>query len=91
VRSNTGNGGIHTTAGGIAKDMAGLNKNNPISPTSELYRNESFYNEGTLVRSRQTEDGGIVLPSGTVIHGGTGPEPPKDDKEFFKGSVFEKE
>jgi len=41
----SGNGGIHTTAGGIAKDMSGLNKNNPISPTSELYRNESFYYE----------------------------------------------
>jgi len=87
----SGNGGIHTTAGGIAKDMAGLNKNEPISPTSELYRNESFYYEGNLVQPQQTEDGGIVLPSGKVIHGGSGSEPPKDDKEFFKGSVFEKE
>jgi len=86
----SGNGGIHTTAGGIAKDVAGLNKNDPISPTSELYRNESFYYEGNLVQPQQRQDGGIVLPSGTVIHGGTGPEPPKDDKEFFKGSVFEK-
>ena len=86
----SGNGGIHTTAGGIAQDMAGLNKNAPISPTSELYRNESFYYEGNLVQPQQRQDGGIVLPSGTVIHGGTGPEPPQDDKEFFKGSVFEK-
>ena len=86
----SGNGGIHTTAGGIAQDMAGLNKNTPISPTSELYRNESFYYEGNLVQPQQRQDGGIVLPSGTVIHGGTGPEPPQDDKEYFKGSVFEK-
>jgi len=87
----SGNGGIHTTAGGIAKDIAGLNKNNPISPTSELYRNESFYYEGNLVPPQQAKDGGIVLPSGTIIHGGTGSEPPTDDKDFFKGSVFEKE
>jgi conjugal transfer mating pair stabilization protein TraG len=87
----SGNGGIHTTAGGIAKDMAGLNKNDPLSPTSELYRNESFYYEGNLVHPQQRQSGGIVLPSGTVIHGKTGSEVPQDDKEFFKGSVFEKE
>jgi len=87
----SGNGGIHTTAGGIAKDMTGLNKNDPISPISELYRSESFYYEGNLVPPQQSNERGIVLPSGTIIHGGTGSEPPKDDKEFFKGSVFEKE
>jgi conjugal transfer mating pair stabilization protein TraG len=86
----SGNGGIHTTAEGIAKDMAGLNKNDPISPTNELYRNESFYFEGNLVQPQQ-QDNGIVLPSGTIIHGGTGPEPRTDDKDFMKGSVFEKE
>jgi len=85
----SGNGGIHTTAGGIAKDLAGLNKNDPLSPSSELYRNESFYYEGNLVHP-QLKDGVIVLPSGTIIHGDTGTEPPKGDKEFFKGSVFEK-
>ncbi len=86
----SGNGGIHTTAGEIAQDMAGLNKNAPISPTSELYRNESFYYEGNLVQPQKEQGGGIVLPSGKVLHGGTGSEPPPDDKEFFKGSVFEK-
>ncbi len=85
----SGRGGIHTTADGIGKDMAGLNKHDLISPTSELYRNESFYYEGNLVQPER-EDSGIVLPSGKVLRGGTGSEPPQDDNDFFKDSVFEK-
>jgi hypothetical protein len=30
----SGEGGIHTTAGGITKEMAGADKHQPISPTS---------------------------------------------------------
>jgi hypothetical protein len=86
----SGNGGIHTTAGGLAKDMAGFNKNNPISPTSELYRNEGFYYEGNLVHPQQKE-GGIVLPSGTIIRGKADYTPPNTDEDPLKGSVFEKE
>jgi hypothetical protein len=86
----SGNGGIHTTSGEIAKDLAGLNKNDPISPTSELYRNESFYYEGNLVQPQQRQDGGIVLPSGVIIRGEADYKPPKNDEDFFKESVFKK-
>lgn len=85
----SGSGGIKTTAGGMAKEMIGKDNHQPISPTSELFRNDSFYNEGSLVEPQQRPDGGIVLPSGMVIRGdaeATGTE----DKDFFRGSVFEK-
>lgn len=83
-----GNGGIHTTAGGIVREMAGLNAYQPISPTSELYRNDAFYNEGRLPEQREGRT--IVLPSGMVLRGTASVEPSEDDKTFFKGSVFEK-
>ncbi|MEA2083916.1 MAG: hypothetical protein U9O82_06690, partial [Thermodesulfobacteriota bacterium] len=85
----SGNGGIQTTASGLAKDMAGLDKDTPPRPTHDYYRNQSFYHEGNLVQP-QKQDGGIVLPSGMIIQGDAGYRPPKNDDEFFKGSVFEK-
>jgi len=85
----SGSGGIHTTPGELAKDITGLNKGAPPSPTNEYYRNQSFYYEGTLVEP-QKQEGGIVLPSGEVIHGDASLTPPTSDKDFWKGSVFEK-
>jgi len=86
----SGSGGIKTTAGGIAKDMAGLSKFDPPSPTNDLYRNQSFYHQGNLTEP-QNQDGGITLPSGRVIYGTSGPSATsKNDADFFKGSVFEK-
>ncbi len=85
----SGNGGIHTTAGELMKDMAGLNKGAPPRPTHDFYRNQSFYYEGNLVEpQKQTE--GIVLPSGKVLYGEAGYAAPQNDTDFFKGSVFEK-
>jgi conjugal transfer mating pair stabilization protein TraG len=46
----SGKGGIQTTAGGLAKDMAGLNNDAPPRPTHDYYRNQSFYHEGNLVQ-----------------------------------------
>ena len=85
----SGNGGIHTTAGELMKDMAGLNKGAPPRPTHDFYRNQSFYYEGNLVEPLKQNDG-IILPSGKVIHGDAGYAAPQNNKEFFKGSVFEK-
>ncbi len=85
----SGKGGIKTTAGGMAKEMVGADAHQPISPTSDLFRNDAFYNEGSLVEPRQRADNGIVLPSGMVIRDGEG-HPTVEDKDFFKGSVFEK-
>ena len=86
----SGSGGIRTTAGGIAKDMAGLNKFDPPSPTNDLYRNQSFYHQGNLTEP-QNQDGGITLPSGRIIYGTSDSSAiSKNDADFFKGSVFEK-
>ena len=85
----SGNGGIHTTAGDLMKDMTGLNKGSPPRPTHDFYRNPSFYYEGNLVEP-QKQDEGIVLPSGRVIHGNAAYTPPKDNGDFWKDSVFEK-
>ena len=85
----SGNGGIHTTAGELMKDMAGLNEGAPPRPTHDFYRNQSFYYEGNLVEP-QKQNEGIVLPSGKVINGDTGYAVPQNDKDLFKGSVFEK-
>jgi conjugal transfer mating pair stabilization protein TraG len=83
------NGGIHTSPGELAKEMAGMEQHNPPRPTHDYYRNQSFYHEGSLVQP-ETQSEGIVLPSGMVIRGGVDYTPPKNDDEFFKGSVFEK-
>ncbi len=88
-REESGNGGIKTTAGGIAKEMAGLDRHQPVSPTTDLYRNDAFYNEGNLFEPQQRQDGGIILPSGTVIRGDANYITPRD-KDSLKGSVFEK-
>jgi hypothetical protein len=85
----SGSGGIKTTAGGMAKEMIGKDNHQPISPTSDLFRNDAFYNEGSLVEPQQSLDGGTVLPSGLVIRGDTDAAA-IEDKDFFKGSVFEK-
>jgi hypothetical protein len=84
----SGNAGIQTTAGGLAKDMAGLNRGTPPRPTHDYYRNQSFYHEGNLVQPQRQD--GIILPSGMIIRGDAAYTPPQNDKEFFKGSVFEK-
>jgi conjugal transfer mating pair stabilization protein TraG len=84
-----GNGGIHTTAGELAKDITGLSKGAPPRPTHDFYRNQDFYYEGNLVQP-QKHEGGIVLPSGKVIYGDGNSTPPDTDEEFWKGSVFEK-
>ena len=85
----SGNGGIHTTAGELVKEMAGLNKGAPPRPTHDFYRNPSFYYDGNLVEP-QKQDGGIVLPSGRVIYGDSAHTPPTNNDDFWKGSVFEK-
>ena len=86
----TGRGGIRTTAGGIAKDMAGLNKFDPPSPTNDLYRNQSFYHQGNLTEP-QKQNGGITMPSGRIIYGDSNVSVTSgDEDDFFKGSVFEK-
>ena len=85
----SGNGGIHTTARELAKDITGLNKGAPPRPTHDFYRNQSFYYEGNLVQP-QKKEGGIVLPSGKVIHGDANSTPHGTDEDFWKGSVFEK-
>jgi hypothetical protein len=36
------------------------------------------------------QEGGIVLPSGMIIHGDASSAPSTTDKDFWKGSVFEK-
>jgi len=53
------------------------------------YRNQSFYHEGNLVQPLK-QDEGIVLPSGIVIQRDANYKPPKNNDEFFKGSVFDK-
>jgi hypothetical protein len=85
----SGEGGIKTTASGIAKEMIGKDHLQPISPTSNLFRNDAFYNEGSLVEPQQRPDGGIILPSGMVIRGDAD-YTASQDKDFLKGSVFEK-
>ena len=85
----SGNSGIKTTAGGMAKEMVGMDNHQPISPTSNLYRNDAFYNEGSLVEPQQRPDGGVTLPSGMVIRGDADYTAPQD-KDSLKGSVFEK-
>ncbi len=86
----SGNGGIHTTAGELAKEIAGLNKNVPLRPTDDFYRNQSFYYEGNLVQPEKKNEG-IILPSGNVIQGDADYDPPTSDKDLWKGSVFERE
>lgn len=71
------------------KDMAGLNKGAPPRPTHNFYRSQSFYYAGNLVEP-QKQNGGIVLPSGRAIHGDADYTTPQNDKDFLKGSVFEK-
>ncbi|MGB3225458.1 MAG: conjugal transfer protein TraG N-terminal domain-containing protein [Desulforhopalus sp.] len=83
----SGSGGIHTTAGALMKDIAGLNNGAPPRPTHDFYRNQSFYYEGNLVQPLKQE-GGVVLPSGMVIHGDTSSAAPGTGKDFWKGSVF---
>jgi conjugal transfer mating pair stabilization protein TraG len=85
----SGNGGIQTTAGELIKDMSGLNSSAPPRPTHDFYRNQSFYYEGNLVEPQKPDDG-IMLPSGRIIRGNTDSVVPENDKEFWKGSVFEK-
>jgi conjugal transfer mating pair stabilization protein TraG len=85
----SGKGGIHTTAGGIVKEMAGAEKHQPISPTSSLYRNEDFYNQGNLVELQPRTGGGIVLPSGTILRGDEN-YTVTTGNDLLKGSVFEK-
>jgi conjugal transfer mating pair stabilization protein TraG len=86
----SGKGGIKTTAGGMTKEMVGGDNHQPISPTSDLFRNDTFYNEGSLVEPQQRPDGGIVLPSGTVIRSDADYTALEEkDKDFFKGSIFE--
>ena len=89
LQEESGKGRIHTDAFELAKDIAGLNKDKPLRPTDEYYRNQNFYFEGNLVQPQKQEEG-IVLPSGTVVYGDANYIPPKDDEEFLKGSVFEK-
>ena len=85
----SGKGGIHTTIGGLAREITGLDdKNLQVRPTHDFYRNQSFYNEGNLVEPEK-QDKGIVLPSGTVVHGDANYTPPKNDKDFWEGSLFE--
>ncbi len=86
----SGSGGIHTTAGELTKDIAGLNKGAPPQPTHDFYRNQSFYYEGNLSQP-QHQDGGLVLPSGRIIYSDPGNTTPQNDQDFLKGSVFEKE
>jgi len=86
----SGKGGIHTAPGELAKEMIGLKKGAPPRPTHDLYRNQSFYYEGNLVQP-QNQKGGIVLPSGMVIQGDAIDNLPNTGKEFWKGSVFEKD
>ena len=86
----SGKGGIHTTGEGLAKDIAGMNKDVPSRPTNEYFRSRSFYHEGNLAIP-QKQEGGIVLPSGNVIHGDANYSPPNKDENPLKGSVFEKE
>jgi len=83
----SGEGNVHTTAGKIAQDMAGADK--PPRPTHDFYRNPAFYHEGNLVEE-QTSEGGIILPSGRIIQGDPGNKSFDTDKDFWKGSVFEK-
>jgi len=85
----SGGGGIHTTSGDLAGEMAGLKKGAPPRPTNDLYRNQSFYHEGSLVQP-QKQDEGIVLPSGMVLRGDADYAPSENDEDFWKGSVFEK-
>lgn len=85
----SGEGGIHTTSGDLAGEMAGLKKGAPPRPTNDLYRNQSFYHEGSLVQP-QKQDGGIVLPSGMVLRSDADYAPSDNDEDFWKGSVFEK-
>jgi conjugal transfer mating pair stabilization protein TraG len=84
-----GAGGIHTTVTGISKEMTGLNNGAPPRPTHDFYRNPSFYYEGNLVEPQKT-DLRIVLPSSRVIHSDASSALPATDKDFWKGSVFEK-
>ncbi|MFP7756229.1 conjugal transfer protein TraG N-terminal domain-containing protein [Thermodesulfobacteriota bacterium B35] len=87
----SGKGGIKTTVGGMFKEIIGQDKHQPISPVSDLFRNDYFYNEGSLVGSQQRPDGGIVLPSGTVIWGDGDYTPPAKDENPFNGSIFEQD
>ena len=85
----SGKGGINTTPSGLAKEMAGINQDVPPRPTHDLYRNQSFYHEGNLVQPQKQEKG-VILPSGLIIHGDMHETLYTDDKDFWKGSVFEK-
>jgi hypothetical protein len=85
----SGKGGIHTTSADLAKEMTGFKQGAPPRPTHDLYRNQSFYYEGNLVQPQENE-GGIVLPSGKVIRGDETNPLPQNNKDFWKGSVFEK-
>jgi len=38
----------------------------------------------------EAQSEGIILPSGMVIRGDADYAPPKNDDDFFKGSLFEK-
>ena len=84
----SGSGGIKTTSGGMAKEIIGKDNHQPISPASDLFRNDAFYDEGSLVEPQQRPDGGIVLPSGTVIRRDAD-YTAAENKDFFKGSIFE--
>ncbi len=64
----SGNGGIHTTAGELMKDVAGIKNGAPPRPTHDFYRNQSFYYQGDLAQPLQQD--GLVLPSGKIIRGG---------------------
>ena len=59
----SGKGGIHTTGEGLAKDIAGMNKDVPPRPTNEHYRNRSFYHEGNLAVPQKQETGLYCLPA----------------------------
>jgi hypothetical protein len=70
--------------------MAGLDQSALPRPTHDLYRNQSFYYEGNLVEPQHLEEG-IALPSGKVVRGDASRDTLfQNDKEFWKGSVFEK-
>jgi len=51
----SGQGGLHSSAGGMAKEMAVSSKHDPFNPTGDLYCNKSFYDEGNLTGPRQKQ------------------------------------
>ncbi len=84
----TGQGRIHVTAGDIAKDMMGINEPQPLRPTDEYLRNQSFFFDGKLVQPEKAQ--GITLPSGRIIYGTEKNIPDPNDEEFMRNSVFDK-